>query len=241
MTNLAAAPVTANSATLHANVNPGGAPTTVYFQYGLTTAYGSFSASNVLSSDVLDTQEVSLPVTGLLPGTTYHFQAIAQNDAGTNLAGDSIFVTPAVVAPGLQVSITNGNELVLIVQGVPGSNYVILVATSLSPPITWTTLTNLALTSAVEYINLGPLPSQPEYFVLEEAPAFQPPPELTVSIVNGTNLVLTVQGVPGSNYVILVATSLSPPINWTTLTNLTLTNAVESINLGPLPSQPEYS
>ena len=240
VTNLAAAPVTANSATLNANVNPGGGPTTVYFQYGLTTAYGSFSGTNVLSSDVLDTQEVSLPVTGLLPGVTYHFQAIAQNVAGTGLASDLTFVTPPPAVPVLQVSITNGNELVLVVQGIPGSNYVILVTTSLAPPITWTTLTNLALTSAVEYINLGPIPSQPEYFSLEAAPAFQAPPELTVSLSNGTNLVLIVQGSPGSNYVILVTTNLAPPIHWTTLTNLTLTNAVQSINLGPLPSQPEY-
>ncbi len=231
VTNLAASPVAANSATLNANVSPGGAPTTVYFQYGLTTAYGNFSATNGLTNDVIDTQEVSLPVTNLAPGTTYHFQAVAQNEAGTNLAGDMTFVTQVIVTtPTLRVSITNGNQLVLIVQGAPGSNYVILSTASLSPPITWTTVTNLTLTSAVEYINLGPLPRQTEFFAIEAAlPA---PPALTVSLGNSFNAVLTLSGISGSQYTIQSAASLTPPITWNTLTNLTLTNPVQTISLG---------
>jgi hypothetical protein len=95
VTNLAASPVATDSATLNANVSPGGAPTTVYFEYGLTTAYGNFSATNVLTNDVIDTQEVSLPITNLAAGATYHFQAVAQNEAGTNVAGDMTFVATA--------------------------------------------------------------------------------------------------------------------------------------------------
>jgi hypothetical protein len=227
VTNLDASPVTANSATLNANVNPGLAPTTVYFEYGLTTAYGLFSATNLLTDDVIDTQEVSLPVTNLAPGATYHFQAVAQNEAGTNLAGDLTFVT----TPILRVSITNGNQLVLIVQGAPGSNYVILATPSLSPPITWTTVTNLTLTNAVEYINLGPLPRQTEFFEIEAA--LQAPPVLTVSLSNNSIPVLTLAGNAGAQYTIQSAASLTPPITWNTLTNLTLTNPVQTISLGP--------
>jgi hypothetical protein len=232
VTNLAASPVATDSATLNANVSPGGAPTTVYFEYGLTTAYGNFSATNVLTNDVIDTQEVSLPITNLAAGATYHFQAVAQNEAGTNVAGDMTFVATAVVtAPVLQVSITNGNQLVLIVQGAPGSNYVILATHSLAPPITWTTVTNLTLTNAVESINLGPLPAQPEFFEVEAAlPA---PPALAVSPGNGSGPILTLSGNTGTQYIIMSAASLSPPITWSTWTNVTLTNPVQTISLGP--------
>jgi len=119
------------------------------------------------------------------------------------------------------------------VQGVPGSNYVILVTTNLAPPITWTTVTNLILTSAVEYINLGALPSQPEYFSLEAASAYQAPPALALSLLSGSNPVLTLSGNTGSQYSIQSAASLSPPIHWSTFTNLTLANPVQSISLGP--------
>jgi hypothetical protein len=234
VTNLAASPVATNSATLNANVTPGGAATAVYFEYGLTSAYGSFSATNVLTNDVIDTQEVSLPITNLAAGEMYHFQAIAQNDAGTNLAGDMTFATPAV----LQVSITNRNQLVLIVQGVPGFSYPILSTTNFSPPINWTVFTNLTLTSAVEYINLGPLPGQPEFFAVGVGvPA---PPALAASPGNGSGPVLTLSGISGTQYIIQSAPSLSPPVAWSTWTNVTLTNPVQTISLGPPAGQMQF-
>jgi hypothetical protein len=47
VTTLAATGVTATNATLHGTVNPNGSVTTAYFQYGLTTNYGSFSATTI--------------------------------------------------------------------------------------------------------------------------------------------------------------------------------------------------
>jgi hypothetical protein len=228
--NLAAAPVTFTNATLNANVSPGGAPSSVFFQYGLNTSYGNFSDTNTLADDVIDTQEVSLPVSGLLPGTTYHFQAIASNEAGTNYGGDMTFTTPSV-APELTISVTNATNLVLIVQGVPGSNYVIQSTTSLSPPINWTTVTNFTLTNMVEYILVGPVPTQQVYYRLE--PASPPPPTLLISSSPGPNIVLTISGNSGSQYSIQSAESLLAPISWSPFTNITLTNSIQSIVLGP--------
>jgi hypothetical protein len=37
-----------------------------------------------------------------------------------------------------------------------------------------------------------------------------------------------------------MATNLSPPVTWTTFTNLTLTNAVQTINAGPLTNVLEF-
>ena len=331
VTTLAASDVSFTNATLNATVNPNGNATMVYFEYGLTTNYGSFSATNTLTSNLENAQAVALAITGLLPGTTNHFQAVAQNSLGTNYGGDLTFVTPPA-APALQVTFTNGSRLVLTVSGSPGSKYIILLTTNLSPPITWTVLTNLTLTSAVQSIVLAPT-GQEEFFALatnapavttqpasavtsasatlnanvnpnggpvsvyfeygpttnygsfsaintlasdlEDAQAvalaitgllpgttnhFQavvqnslgtnyggdltfvtPPaaPALQVTFTNGSRLVLTVSGSPGSKYIILLTTNLSPPITWTVLTNLTLTSAVQNIVLG-LTGQEEF-
>ena len=87
--------VMAANATLNATVVPNLSATTVYFEYGLTTAYGYWSATNTLASSLADAQAVALPITGLPPGTTVHFQAVAQNALGAGFGGDSTFVTAA--------------------------------------------------------------------------------------------------------------------------------------------------
>jgi len=181
---------------------------------------------------------VALPITGLPPGTTIHFQAVAQNSGGTSLGGDSTFTTPALSPPSpvLVASFTNGATLVLTLSGNPGSNYTIVSATSLSAPILWTTFTNLLLTNAVQVINPGPLTNQMEFFAVET----NAPPALVASLTNGANLVLTLYGTAGFSYVIQSATSLSAPIQWTTFTNLALTNAVQVIAPGPLTNPMEF-
>jgi predicted secreted protein len=239
VTTLAASTVTATNAILNATVNPDGGPTAVYFEYGPTTAYGNFSATNVLASSLTNAQSVAQLITGLPPGTTNHFQAVAQNGLGTNFGGDLAFVTPAAAlptSPTLNVSLTNGAR-VLILSGTPGSNYVILLTTNLSSPITWTVLTNLTLTNSVQYINTSIPANQTAFFVLETA---GPPPVLGVSLTNSANVVLTLQGNSGSGYTILSATNLVPPIPWTVLTNLTLTNAVQLINTGLPANRMEF-
>jgi len=87
--------VTANSATLNASVNPGNGATTCYFQYGVTTNYGSFTATNSLPAS-LNTVAVSNPISGLLPGTVYHARAVAANSSGTVTAADTSFTTAAL-------------------------------------------------------------------------------------------------------------------------------------------------
>ena len=95
-TTLAASAITAGSATLNASVNPNGAPTTVYFEWGATTNYGSVTSSDVLSANLNTAQPVALGIGGLLPGATIHFQVVAVNSAGTSYGGDLTLVTPAL-------------------------------------------------------------------------------------------------------------------------------------------------
>jgi hypothetical protein len=90
-------PVTAvgpTSATATGTVNPGGLATTWYFEYGTTTGYGSKTAAKsepAGSSNV----GVSASLTGLKPGTTYHYRLVATNSGGTSRGADGIFATSA--------------------------------------------------------------------------------------------------------------------------------------------------
>ena len=74
----AASGTTTNSVMLNASINPNGAVTTTYFQYGLTTSYGSFSSTQAVPSIALNfngvNQSASLlaPLAGLSAGNTPH-------------------------------------------------------------------------------------------------------------------------------------------------------------------------
>ena len=69
--------VAAFSATLNGSVNPRGATTMVYFQYGLTTGYGSTTPMQTQNGNTLGP---SAPTSaGLLANRTYHFRIVAQN------------------------------------------------------------------------------------------------------------------------------------------------------------------
>jgi hypothetical protein len=88
-TTLPASDVTATNATLNGTVNPNGAPTTVYFQYGLTPSYGSYSTTNTLAA-ANTSISVSNLLGGLSPGATYHFRLVANNSAGTATGADQV-------------------------------------------------------------------------------------------------------------------------------------------------------
>src|SRR5579875_4213299 len=62
--------------TLTGTVNPNNQATTWEFQYGLSTAYGSFTNSGVLPASHT-TSIVSSTLTGLEPGATFHYRLIA--------------------------------------------------------------------------------------------------------------------------------------------------------------------
>jgi hypothetical protein len=96
-----AASVTDRKATLNATVNPTGLDTTCTFQYvdnGTFQSSGYANAQNVpcspadLGSSFSD-QSATANVTGLTPGTTYHFQVVAINSAGTTNGPDQTFQT----------------------------------------------------------------------------------------------------------------------------------------------------
>jgi hypothetical protein len=81
-----------NNATLNASVNPNGVATTVYFELGTSTGYGSKSSSRSVGSG-RSTQNVSIGVGGLAMSTVYHVRVVAVNAVGTATGADVTFTT----------------------------------------------------------------------------------------------------------------------------------------------------
>ncbi len=87
-----ASSVTATGAQLQALVSPSLSPTTVRFEYGTGTAYGSSTAPISIGAGA-GAVPASSDVVGLTPGTQYHFRAVATNPVGTALGPDQTLTT----------------------------------------------------------------------------------------------------------------------------------------------------
>jgi sugar lactone lactonase YvrE len=85
------------SATLYGTVNPGGLQTTYHFEYGTTNSYGSRVplATEAPAGNLRVPREVSRLVSGLQPGTTYHYRLVAENAVGETAGVDRTFTTLA--------------------------------------------------------------------------------------------------------------------------------------------------
>ena len=95
-TTQAASSITSTSAQLNSYVNPNGASTTIYFQYGLTTGYGSTTISGNIGTSA---RNYGSTISSLSPNTTYHFRIVAYNTGGTSYGSDLTFTTSAQAPP----------------------------------------------------------------------------------------------------------------------------------------------
>lgn len=117
VTTSVATNVTTTTATLNGSVNPNGGVTTAFFEWGTnsdlsnpqTTPSQSIAAGNTA-------QPISATLTGLNPGTTYYFRAVAMNSAGTT-RGSILNFTTQVACP----TVTGVNPA----SGTVGSNVII--------------------------------------------------------------------------------------------------------------------
>jgi hypothetical protein len=85
---------TATGAQLSGGVYPNGIDTTYWWEYGPTTAYGQQTPATDIGSGT-GPVAVSDTLTGLSPGTTYHYRLVAQNQTGTEYGYDFTVTTPA--------------------------------------------------------------------------------------------------------------------------------------------------
>jgi hypothetical protein len=119
VTTLAAVGTNSVSATLNALVNPDNGDTTVYYQWGLTTNYTAATPPQSLTQSLNTPQDAPFTLEGLQPDTTYHYEAVAVNSAGTSFGGDVTFTTlsaelptiyqvgPLYISVGQNLTITN--------------------------------------------------------------------------------------------------------------------------------------
>ena len=106
----AATALTSSGATLHGTVNAINASTTVTFEYGTTTSYGtSVTATQSPVTGNTDTP-VSKAITGLTPNTTYHFRVVGKNASGKTNGDDLTFTTDAVAPSVLTQDATTGTS-----------------------------------------------------------------------------------------------------------------------------------
>ena len=89
----AASSISGTGATLNGTVNASGSSTAVSFDYGLTTAYGTNVAGTPTPVTGSSATAVSTVITGLSPGTTYHFRVNGTSSQGTANGGDLTFTT----------------------------------------------------------------------------------------------------------------------------------------------------
>jgi hypothetical protein len=116
-------------ATLNGTVNPEGLDSHYHFDYGPTTAYGLSTPENDAGSGTSSVPESS-GITGLKPGTAYHYKIVAASSAGATESGDREFRTPGSLrwafyngGGSLEYSAWNGKEweYVPLHHGISGS------------------------------------------------------------------------------------------------------------------------
>jgi hypothetical protein len=83
------------SASIHATLNPNGAGTTYYVNYGPTAALGASSQQLFLTATTT-AQDISVALNDLTFGTTYHFVIVATNHGGAVTTADQTFTTVGV-------------------------------------------------------------------------------------------------------------------------------------------------
>jgi hypothetical protein len=103
------------SAVLNGSINPNGATTKYWFEWGLSSSYGSTTAVHTLKAGI-KAVSVHLTANGLSPDVTYHYRLFAQNGSGTASGSDRTFKTTGHPLPVAETqpasSITTGSAII---------------------------------------------------------------------------------------------------------------------------------
>ncbi|HXC19544.1 MAG TPA: hypothetical protein VNT80_06505, partial [Acidimicrobiales bacterium] len=102
-----ASPVHDTSARVIADINPNGLATTWVVRFGATTSYGGSTAALAAGSST-EPGDHAATLSKLVPNTTYHYDVVATNAAGTTIGPDEHFVTtgPPILSPASFTSLT---------------------------------------------------------------------------------------------------------------------------------------
>lgn len=95
-------PQNQTEATLAGSIEPEGNPTEYHFDYGSASVTEHSSAPTSLGAADFTSHSVSLPVSGLSPGTEYHFELIVSYGASQTVSGGpQTFATPPAAKPAV--------------------------------------------------------------------------------------------------------------------------------------------
>ncbi len=148
------ADVASTSATFSARIDPNGADTAYYFQYGTSEAYGSVAP--IPDGDAgsgLSGSEVSVHVQGLSPSTTYHYRVIASNIVTPQpLVGEDHSFRTQV--SGEELALLDGRQWELVS---PVDKH----GASFSPLSTWGVIQSSASGGAMTYLASQPIEAEP--------------------------------------------------------------------------------
>jgi len=134
-----------DSAILNGSVNPNSLSTTVSFEWGTTTDYGNSVAANQSPVTGDTSINVSVKLTDLSPGTTYHFRIKAENSLGITYSSDMTFSTLGDVPAVTTMDITNLHTHTASLNGSVNPNYL-----STSVKFEWGTTTSYDSTTTVQ-------------------------------------------------------------------------------------------
>jgi streptogramin lyase len=85
-------PPSTSSVTLEASILPNSQASALFFEYGITTPYESSTSSTSAGEGAAPVAR-AIPLSRLVPGTTYHYRAVAVNASGTTYGPDETFTT----------------------------------------------------------------------------------------------------------------------------------------------------
>jgi hypothetical protein len=127
--------------------NDGGESCSVRFQYGTSIAYG---VTTSWVSGKTTGSSFTLPISGLLPGTVYHFRAQAQNSAGTGSGDDRTFATLPQAPYNFVATAGNGKVDLTWAKGT-GANKIMIRRSTTSYPTTPTSGMQVYFDTGVSY------------------------------------------------------------------------------------------
>jgi BspA type Leucine rich repeat region (6 copies) len=112
--------ITTTSANLWGTVGSVGVVGGYYFRWGLDANYGNTTASGFIPINQQFSTYQSLG--GLSPGTTYHFQIVATNSAGSAFGADQAFTTQGFFTNGVHVFtyLVTNNAITITAYSGPG-------------------------------------------------------------------------------------------------------------------------
>ncbi|MEQ1750745.1 MAG: Ig-like domain-containing protein, partial [Prosthecobacter sp.] len=109
-TTLVATAILNDSVTLTGSANPNGTSTTARFEWGPTTAYGSFTSAQPVGGGT-SAVDVTAQLTGLTSRTTYHYRLVAQNSHGTDNGADMSFTTISAIPVAANKTVSTAEDV----------------------------------------------------------------------------------------------------------------------------------